>query len=180
MADSTRQWQTTIWIGDKDAESKTLYGDTFRGLRQAVRDWLTQNKPTFFYSTAIECLYSDGTVPSRETISGKLDEGWYLRTTQRYRVFAPPARSFEDVLKEFIAEGILPAKGPDYQDRSPVGEGKLQLHDIKTVTRERDIATINSLLKRGWYIIAIDQHAEPDQRSTYTTILLGHPEEDAM
>ena len=95
-------------------------------------------------------------------------------------MFGATPRSFESVLDEFIANGIYPERGPDYFDRPPTDEGKLLLHSIRTVKRVPDEGEVNDYIRRGWFIISLDQRQEPDSRTVYTIYVLGHPELDAI
>lgn len=181
MTSSNKEnWQSTIFIGEGGSESKIFYGDTLLSLRQSIRDWLTENKPTFFQSTTLTCIYSDGTRPSMRKPGENIEKGWYLRNRGEYYLLVNSPRAFESVLDEFMIKGVLPEKGPDHSDRPPIIEGKLQLHYIKTIRRETDERKANAFLKRGWYIISIDQSVDPDYKSVSSVYVLGHPEEDAI
>lgn len=179
MDTSQRQWQSTLWLDKKETEHITFYGDTLVSLRQAVRSWLEEHKPVFFSSAEVECLYSDGTRTSQRSLTGEIEDGWYLRTNRGWPLGTTSPRNFETVLNGFIASGIYPEKGPDHQDRAIV-DGKLQLHLIKTLKREREEGKANGFLKRGWYIVQIDHIQEIDSKSVYSVYVLGHPEEDAI
>lgn len=180
MIDTSRQWQATLWTGEENKEGMIFYGDTLLSLRKSARDWLAENRPSFFQSATVTCFYSDGTQSDELMSRRNIEDGWYLRNRTGPRVFGSSPRSFESVLDEFIEKGIYPEKGPDHSDRPPIIDGKLQLHYIKTIRREPDEMKANELLKRGWYIISIDHREEPDSRSVYSVYVLGHPEEDAI
>src|SRR5260370_3259643 len=123
-----RQWQVTIWIGQDNPDSKTFYGDTFRSLRQAVREWLTEKKPTSFYSADTICYYSDK-ARTDDVLARNDDEKWYLQAVRGFHLFYNSPGTFDMALEELITKGIFPEKGPDYQDTTIV-DCKLQLYLI--------------------------------------------------
>src|SRR5260370_34299684 len=99
MDTSQRQWQTTIWIGKENPDSKTFYGDTFRSLRQAVREWLTEQKPRFFYSATVECVYSEE-LRSANLPPSPGEKKWYIQNRIGYYPFDSSPREFETALEE--------------------------------------------------------------------------------
>jgi hypothetical protein len=202
MIDTARQWQTVVKIGRRNPafdpqsarsreasieyepewimeDDKTFYGDTLSSLLQAVREWLTENKPTYFATEAAICYYSDGTQTTGGYLKSLREEGWYSNPRGSMRSLGVESpRSFESALGAFLANGTYAEKGPDHQD-TPIIDGKLQLHLIKTVRREREEYKVNQYVKRGWYIVSIDHVAESDSQSVYSVYVLGHPEADA-
>ncbi len=197
MTDAVRQWQTTIKTGRKNpdfaphdlsskasewivGDSKTFYGDTLPSLRQSVSEWLTENRVPYFATETATCYYSDGTQTDEYSSRRAKSEGWYVDFRGNLPTLGGKhSGSFEGVLEGFIMKGIYIEKGPDHQD-TPIIDGKLQLHLIKTLKRIREEYKVNEYLNRGWYIVSIDHVSEPDSQSIYSVYVLGHPEENAL
>lgn len=136
--------------------------------------WLEETHPPYFGSTAAYYVYSDGTSDRRE-------EGWhsFLAMGGGYIPSGHVLVNFPSAVEEFVRSQLIPEKGPAFRD-IPLVNALLQLASLKTVRRERQEDTVNKYLRRGWYLLSIDQEGEMHEKSVRSVYVLGHPEEDAV
>jgi hypothetical protein len=179
----------------------SFYGATVKELREAVRAYLTENRPFYFDNRGDHIaghkiyFYSDGTIipPISWGIGLKaLSEGWWYHPRRLVsgheevdedEVTTPhPMRDFEATVENFVTYDLIPRKGPDYQSRAMVGN-QLQLPLLETILREAEEYTLNDLLQRGWHIVALEYKGELSRMGELANrkviFVLGHPEVQA-
>lgn len=182
MPESPKQWEATIWVGDPE-EPMTFSGATLGQLRAVLTSWfgdheqkhfanLPQNDPKRISyhikpSSGPEILNPDDASIVSEWKDFAGDGGWET------------SGPFSKIAARFIAEDVIFSPGPDYQETA-VQDGVFQMHRIKTVRLEAlesqsQIARINELLQRGWYILKLNE-----VRESTPQMLLGHVEPDAF
>jgi len=103
-------------------------------------------------------------------IRGHIDQGWR---------FPEKLESFEDAIEHFVANALIPEKGPAYQSQALIGS-ELRLPLLERVLREGDEDPINDLIKRGWHIIALEYKGElsmsGELMNRKAVFVMGHPE----
>ena len=166
MIDKPKRWQMQIWTGSKFDQPIAIYAEELSQLPMATMKWLKENPLSNFsnaspdqnISRRISYSYSDGTkrvaLPLSAFFKGEtLDEGWWYVQGG----YGRPNRldSYDEVVEHLVRHGLLPQKGPDYQELTLV-ENQIPLHLIKTVRRESEELQANEMLYRGWYIIALE------------------------
>lgn len=200
MSEASKRWQARIEIGRYSGENfsyraQYVYGETISALRSAAYTYLSQEKPArfcntgdhiagrmtyFYYYEGME--YEGGfSFPERqlkpgwwllkEPMSrGHVDQGW--RTPEKLE-------SYEDALDHFVANALIPEKGPEYQSRALVGNN-LRLALVERVLREGEEYSINDLIRRGWHIMALEYKGELSMSGELLNrkaiFVMGHPE----
>jgi hypothetical protein len=205
MPMTSRQWEARFTMSQeqnfhKHLDLVQLYGATVYELRQAVGDYLTENRPRYFdnYGDHIAghkmYVYSDGKLipPSAWGIEQKaLSMGWWYystrlvsgRTEADDKTLAPMRfQDLEYAVEHFVTYALIPRKGPDYQSQAIV-EYQLQLPLLESVRREAEEYSLNDLLLRGWHIVALEYRGEESRMGELTnrkaTFVLGHPDLEA-
>jgi hypothetical protein len=194
MTAKPRRWQIRIRTGGRFDQPVSIYAESLSELPIIAGNWLRENPPLDFaniptndVSKSVAYGYSDGTrqpvLPLEHFLEGKtLEEGWWCVTGE----FGYPEKlkDYDELIEHFVEHGIVPEKGPDYQEM-PFVEGQLPLHQIKTIRRESEELQVNDMLQRGWHIIALEFEGETDYIGEKLVrrkaiFVLGHPEERAL
>lgn len=104
---------------------------------------------------------------------GHVDQGWHS---------PEKLESFEDALDHFVANALIPEKGPEYQSRALAGNN-LRLALVEKVVREGEEHSINDLIRRGWHIVALEYKGElsisGELLNRKAIFVMGHPEAQA-
>src|SRR6266536_4797402 len=176
MAEAPKRWQARIEIGKYTGENFSycahyVYGETIAELRSAAYVYLSQEKPARFCNTGDHIVgrltyfyYYEGmekeggtSFPERQLKPG----GWFLKEPMLHGhvdqgwCSTEKLESFEDALDHFVANALIPEKGPEYQSRALVGNN-LRLALVEKVLREGEEYPINDLIRRGWHIVALE------------------------
>ena len=203
MSEAPKRWQARIEIGRYSGENFSyhahyVYGETIPALRSAAYAYLSTEKParfcnkgdhivgriTYFYY--YEGMEKEGgtSFPERQLTPGwwflkesmirsHIDQGW--RSPEKLE-------SFEDAIDHFVANALIPEKGPDYQSRALVGNN-LRLALVERVLREGEEYPINDLIRRGWHIVALEYKGELSMSGELLNrkaiFVMGHPEVQA-
>lgn len=181
-----RQWQATIWVGDPE-EPITFYAAALGQLSAKLSDWFADHQPQHFAN--LPTIAPERTSYQRES-SGDIqhldeilnpkdtppDARW-KRSTDEWSW--EESKPFSKAAARFISEDVMYEPGPDYQETA-IQDDVFQLHRIKTVRLEpcesqSQIAQINELLRRGWYILKLQEIRESTPQ-----LLLGHVEPGAF
>jgi hypothetical protein len=207
-----RQWQTTIEVSNQPeeylgVEKKCIYGETVGTLLAAVRTSLHESNPQYFsnigdYVTGrFQYYYSDGELTPHaiceEKVNTRLQErplskGWWCRelavvsgsvTVEQFVADSfGLLGSFERAVQHFIRWAVVPEKGPDYQARDSEC-GSLQLALLERVLREKEENVVNDLIRRGWYVIALEHQGivsvKEELVNRHTVFVLGHADPEA-
>jgi len=205
-----RQWQTLIEVSDSPegymgTEKKCIYGETVDVLLSATLAFLRERKPLYFSNIGdhvagrFQYYYSNGEL-LREDLSddgvemvrgkGALSEGWWCKVQ-----IAPPhslyqyeydglgcLENFERTIQHFIRWAVIPEKGPDYQSKV-LDDSGLRLHLLQRILREKDEHVVNDLIRRGWYIVALEHQGilgtKEELVNRQAIFVLGHPDLEA-
>lgn len=200
MSESPKRWQARIEIGRYSGENFSyhtnyVYGQTISALRSAAYAYLSKEKPArfcnkgdhiagcityFYYYNGME--KEGGTsFPEQQLTPG----WWFLKESKIHghidQVWRSPEKleSFEDAIDHFVANALIPEKGPDYQSRALIGNN-LRLALVERVLREGEEYPINDLIRRGWHIVALEYKGElsmsGELMNRKTIFVMGHPE----
>src|SRR6266446_5045951 len=200
VSEAPKRWQARIEIGRYSGEdfsyhAHDVYGETISALRSAAYAYLSQEKPARFCNTGdhiagrltyfyyYEGMEYEGGISFPEQ---HLTPGWWLlkesmlqgHIDQRWR---SPEKlgSFVDAIKHFVANALIPEKGPEYQSRALVGNN-LRLALVERVLRESEEYPINDLIRRGWHIVALEYKGELSMSGELLNrkaiFVMGHPE----
>lgn len=197
MSEAPKRWQARIEIGMYSDEifsyrANYVYAETISTLCLAARRCLNDEKParfcnggdhivgriTYFYY--YEGMEKEG---GRSFPERKLTPGWWYLKEHIFQdhigqVWHPPEKleSFEEAVNHFVANALIPQKGPDYHSRAVVGNN-LRLAFVERVLREGEECSVNDLVQRGWHIVALEYKGELMNRKTI--FVMGHPEAQA-
>ncbi len=203
MPEAPKRWQARIEIGLYSGErfsyhAHYVYGETISALRSAAYRCLSNEKPArfcnggdhivgrltyFYYYEGME-KESGTSFPERQLTPG----WWYLKEHLFHghiqHVWHAPEKleSFEEAISHFVANALIPEKGPDYHSRALVGNN-LRVALIERVLREDEEQPINDLLRRGWHIVAVEYKGElsmsGELMNRKAILVMGHPEVQA-
>ncbi len=213
MLRTGRQWQVHLWVStsrSRDYIAKAhpvcLYGETVADLKEQVRDYLTQHRPSYFANTGDHIagyfyyVYLDGVNPPphgwvEEDVFSEEDfkkqKGWWFHARRfeagRSRVhpsFLIPffLGSLQEGIEHFLQTAFIPRKGPDYRSWA-IMEEQPHLSLLESVLHEAEEFTLNDLLQRGWQILAVEYQGEVSKTGELTnrkaSFVLGHTDPDA-
>lgn len=200
MAEAPKQWQALIELGRYTGENFSydahyVYGETIAALRSAAYIYLSQEKParfcnkgdhiagrlTYFYY--YEGMEKEGanSFPGQQLTTG----WWFLRESmirghveQGWRSLEKLG-SFVDAIKHFVANALIPEKGPEYRSRALAGDD-LRLALLERILRESEDHPVNDLIRRGWHIVALEYKGElsisGELLNRKAIFVMGHPE----
>ncbi len=203
MSETPKRWQARIEIGLNSGENFSyyahyVYGETITALHSAAYRCLSQEKParfckggyhivgrlTYFYY--YEGMEKEGgtSFPERKLTPG----WWYLKGHMfhghiEYVWHAPEKlESFEEAVSHFVANALIPEKGPGYQSRALAGNN-LRLALVERILREGKEHSVNDLIRRGWHIVALEYKGELSMSGELINrkaiFVMGHPEREA-
>lgn len=198
----SNQWQVRIEMCKLIAqypryETNCVYGDTTDYLRQAVRAYLLyETKMVRFRNVGdhltgcMTYFYSNGISQIEDLQLQPLESGWWCQKEELFRgqiqkgLKRLPEKlgSFEAAIDHFVANAMIPERGPDYQSKAIVG-GEFQLYALEKIIRETEEHHVNDLIQRGWHIIAVEYQSELTMDGVLTNrkacLMLGHPDGQA-
>ncbi len=139
MSEAPKKWQARIEIGRYAGENFSynahyVYGETISALRSAAYDYLSQENPARFCNTGdhiagrLTYFYYYAGMENEGGTSfpeQQLTPGWWLLKESMIRGHVDQAwhspeklGSFVDAIKHFVANALIPEKGPEYQSRA--------------------------------------------------------------
>ena len=198
----SNQWQVRIEMCKLLArgftyETNCVYGDTTDFLRQAVKAYLLYETKMLRFRNVGDHLvgrmtyfYSNGVSHIEDLQPQPLERGWWCqkgRTVSRQiqeSLKRSPEKlgSFEAAIDHFVANAMIPERGPDYHSKAIVG-GEFQLNALEKTIRETEEYPVNDLIQRGWHIIAVEYQSELTKDGVLMNrkacLVLGHPDGQA-
>ena len=198
----SNQWQVRIEMCKLLArvltyETNCVYGDTTDFLQKAVKAYLLYETKLLRFSNVGDHLvgrmiyfYSNGISVIEDLQTQPLERGWWCQREVLFRgqiqetLKRPPEQlgSFEAAIDHFVANALIPERGPDYQSRAIVG-GEFQLHALEKIVREAEEYPVNDLIQRGWHVIAVEYQSElsmgGELMNRKACLVLGHPDAQA-
>jgi hypothetical protein len=198
-----RRWQARLEIGDQhdpahSYRSACVYGETADALYAAVRECLLRQKLVRFRNLGdhiagrMTYFYSFG-IPIHDVAylrGPHLEKGWWYQKEavmsgriQESKGCSPEKlENFEAAVDHFMANALIPEKGPDYRSRAVIAS-QLRLPLLEKVLREDVEDPINDLIQRGWHIIALEYKGElsmtGELMNRRAIFVMGHPEAHA-
>jgi len=196
------RWQVRLKLCKLNArglsyETNCVYGETTDILGSAVKAYLLYEEKLVRFSNIGDHLigrltyfFSDGVSTVDGFHAQPLERGWWCQKEDIIRdrvqeMLKPPPeklKSFEDAIDHFVANALIPERGPDYQSRAIV-RSELQLPLLEKIMREAEEHPINDLIQRGWHIIALEYKSELTMSGELMTrkanFVLGHPDAQA-
>jgi hypothetical protein len=148
-----QQWQVEVQTSKDQEQPHVFYGATLVSLREQVRTWLHDNKPTYIRSLT--------TVEKSEH--------------PRYGMRWPSGSSDSYVYDDFCRRNLDICEGPDHINYG-LYDGKLCLEHVKKIAKYDFPEHVNSALRRGWHILEL----EKDRDTGRVYYILGHTEPDAF
>lgn len=201
MRAESKRWQVRIEIWQMIASGlrnhiSIVYGESADILRSAAKAYLLYEKLVRFSNVGDHLIgrmtyfFSNGILPTDEFQEELLERGWWyqredltaghlLETVKR-----PPEKlgSYEQAIDHFIANALIPERGPEYQSKAII-DCELQLPLLEKIVREGEEYPINDLIVRGWHIVALEYKGELSMSGELVTrraiFVMGHPDAQA-